>query len=260
MTCSAARIRRRGSPSSRSPTCSCSVSSGASGSGFIRCLRSSPPPSSRRMIPAPSSEIHRRAAGWLRRRGLYVEAIMHASAAGDHDVVAEILSTYHLAMIRNGRAGTLLRWARTLPDDCLAGASGAGRRRSDGRDHARSPDARATPADGARESTRRPSIPSGSGSTSTRCWRRCARPASIAGSARRWATGRRAVDLAERGADDVLVAALATLAHALYFAGELDEAWTAALRAVERPDAAAGRPDMPWPGRPSPSLPPIAAD
>jgi LuxR family maltose regulon positive regulatory protein len=51
-------------------------------------------------------------------------------------------------------------------------------------------------------------------------------------------SGRRAVALAERGADDVLVAALATLARALYLAGELDEAWAAALRAVEHPDAA----------------------
>ena len=69
--------------------------------------------------PGAVAEIHRRAAGWLRSRGLYVEAATHASAAGEHEVVAELLSEYHLALIRNGRAATLLRWARTLPDECL---------------------------------------------------------------------------------------------------------------------------------------------
>ena len=36
--------------------------------------------------------------------------------------------------------------------------------------------------------------------------------------------GRRAVDLAEEGADELLTAALAAYARALYFAGDLDEA------------------------------------
>jgi LuxR family maltose regulon positive regulatory protein len=50
--------------------------------------------------------------------------------------------------------------------------------------------------------------------------------------------GRRAADLARAGADSVLVAALAGYARALYFAGDLDAAWAAALRAVDHPDAA----------------------
>jgi LuxR family maltose regulon positive regulatory protein len=49
--------------------------------------------------------------------------------------------------------------------------------------------------------------------------------------------GRRAIELAQAGADDVLVAALASYARNAYFAGDLDEAWNAALRAVEHPDA-----------------------
>ena len=49
--------------------------------------------------------------------------------------------------------------------------------------------------------------------------------------------GRRAVELAEASGDDALVAALGGYAHALYFAGELEDAWTAALRAVEHPEA-----------------------
>jgi LuxR family maltose regulon positive regulatory protein len=52
----------------------------------------------------------------------------------------------------------------------------------------------------------------------------------------------RAVELAEADADDVLVAALAALARARYFVGDLDGAWETALRAVEHPDAAGRAP------------------
>lgn len=69
--------------------------------------------------PGAVNQIHRHAAAWLRSRGLYVEATTHAALAGDHEVVAEILSTYHVALLRNGRAGTLFSLARALPDDTL---------------------------------------------------------------------------------------------------------------------------------------------
>jgi LuxR family maltose regulon positive regulatory protein len=49
--------------------------------------------------------------------------------------------------------------------------------------------------------------------------------------------GRRAVEMAREGADDVVVAALAALAQALYFAGDLGGAWAAGLEAIEHPDA-----------------------
>ncbi len=49
--------------------------------------------------------------------------------------------------------------------------------------------------------------------------------------------GNRAVALAEDAADDVLVASLAGAAQALYFAGANEEAWYAALRAVQHPEA-----------------------
>ena len=48
--------------------------------------------------------------------------------------------------------------------------------------------------------------------------------------------GRRAVEIAEAGADAVLVAALAGYARALYLAGDLDGAGDAARRAIEHPD------------------------
>jgi LuxR family maltose regulon positive regulatory protein len=50
--------------------------------------------------------------------------------------------------------------------------------------------------------------------------------------------GYRAVELAQRGVHATLVAALAGLSRALYFAGDLEQAWSAASRAVEHPEAA----------------------
>ncbi len=53
--------------------------------------------------------------------------------------------------------------------------------------------------------------------------------------------GRRAVAAAQQGADVLVVSALACLAQALFFAGELDETRRVAVQAVERLDA----PDVP---------------
>ena len=47
--------------------------------------------------------------------------------------------------------------------------------------------------------------------------------------------GRRAVALAEAGADEILTGALAAYARALFFAGELDEAWAVAMQTLEHP-------------------------
>jgi LuxR family transcriptional regulator, maltose regulon positive regulatory protein len=187
--------------------------------------------------PGSVIEIHRRAARWLRSRGLFVEAIEHAAAADDHEVVADLLSEYHLALIRNGRAATLLHWVRTLPDDCvmehpeLAGAAAtaatmigqltlerrrllqlAGRAKAD-RPERFGPYAEAV----------------------TAMVRAAAVDTDVSEAVRE---GRRAAELAKTAPDDVLVTALASLARALYFAGELDEAWLAASRAIEHPDAA----------------------
>jgi LuxR family maltose regulon positive regulatory protein len=49
--------------------------------------------------------------------------------------------------------------------------------------------------------------------------------------------GRRAVTVARAGSDDVLVSAFAGYARALYLAGDSDQAWTMAMRAIEQPEA-----------------------
>jgi LuxR family maltose regulon positive regulatory protein len=186
--------------------------------------------------PGAAVEIHRRAAGWLGARGLVVEAIEHAAAAGDHEVIADLLSQCHLALIRNGRAPTLLRWVRTLPDESLM-------------NHPELAAATATAATmiGQLALERRRLLALASRAKAERPERfglyadavlAMVRAAGIdTGVSDAVLEGRRAVELAQAGADEVLVAALASLARALYFAGELDEAWTAASRAIEHPDA-----------------------
>jgi LuxR family transcriptional regulator, maltose regulon positive regulatory protein len=186
--------------------------------------------------PGAAVQIHQRAAGWLRSRGMVIEAIEHASAAGDDNMVAELLSEFHLALIRRGSAATLLRWVRTLPDELLV-------------DHPELAAAAATAATmiGQRAHERRRLLqladrarverPEHFGLYADAVMAMARAAAADIGVSKAVLEGRRAVELAQRGADEVFVAAFASLARALYFAGQLDEAWVAASRAVEHPDA-----------------------
>jgi LuxR family transcriptional regulator, maltose regulon positive regulatory protein len=185
--------------------------------------------------PGAASRIHRRAAEWFRSRGLPVEAVEHAAAAGDHAVVAQLLEDHHLRLLRAGAMRTLLRWARTLPDEYVAGhptlalaaataASVVGRgtieqRRFLGlaeRALAGRPEGSNAYIDAGILMVRSATLDRGVGQAVL--------------------DGRRAVELAESGADEILTSALGSYARALYFAGELDAAWSAALRVVEHPD------------------------
>ena len=186
--------------------------------------------------PGAAVAIHRRAASWLRSRRLASEAIEHAAAAGDHELVAQMLVEYHLQLIRSGLGGTLLRWVRTLPDESLlehpelavaaataSALAGHGtiehRRFLQLADRARveHPERAAPYVEAASGLVRAVMIDGGVGQAVL--------------------SGRRAVELAEAGADEILTGALAGYARALYFAGELDDAWEAALRVLEHPSA-----------------------
>ena len=181
-------------------------------------------------------EIHRRAALWFLDEGLVAEAVEHAAAARDYDLLATIVSDHHLAAIRSGSAHTLVRWAKMLPDEklvehpelamaaatavSLAGPRTIERRRflqlaERGRREGR---ARFTPyVDAGIKMVRAFTFDEGV-------------DAGVE-------DGRRAVEIAERDADDVLVASLASLAHALYFADDLVAASAAAQRALAHPEA-----------------------
>ena len=193
--------------------------------------------------PTVPQTIHRRAAEWLRGRGLVVEAVQHAAAAGDFEVVAELLGEYHLALIRNGRSGTLVRWAQAIPDESLIDHPGAavgaataallvGRMTRERRRFLRLAD------------RARAEHPQRFGAYED-CVTAMVRAAGLDdGVSEAVVEGYRAVELAQRGADETLVAALAALARALYFAGDLDGARSAASRAVDHPDVARRAPGV----------------
>jgi ATP/maltotriose-dependent transcriptional regulator MalT len=185
--------------------------------------------------PAAAERIHKRAAAWFSSRGLAVEAVEHAAAAGDHESVARLLDDYHLLLIRTGATRTLLRWVGTLPDDQLA----------------IHPDLAVAAATAAmlvghgtieqrrflRLAERAPTQPEGSNLYSEVAIHMVRAITADPGVAQAVSDGRRAVKLAQEGADELLTGALAGYARALYFAGELDEAWKAALQVLEHPDA-----------------------
>jgi len=182
-----------------------------------------------------ASVIHRRAAEWFVSQGLPTDATHHAAAARDLDLVARLLVDYHLALIRGGGAGTLLRWIEALPEEQLL-------------DHPELAASAATAATmlGKRTLERQRFLALADRAAAERPESSGVYAQAIAAMVRAGAVdgrlevalenGRRAVELSESGADDVLVASLAAHARALYFAGDLDAAWKTALRAVEHPD------------------------
>jgi LuxR family maltose regulon positive regulatory protein len=184
--------------------------------------------------PGAAAELHRSAASWLAAQRQPVEAIDHAAAAGDFDLVARLVVADHLVLIRTGHARTVLRWAEELPEPHLleyqelavAGATAAlmiGGRTVERRRLLHL-------ADRARPDRRGPYVDAVAAMV---------RAAAMDGTADEAVhAGIRAVELAETDADDVLIAALAALARARYFVGDLDGAWETALRAIEHPDSA----------------------
>lgn len=63
-----------------------------------------------RLEPDQIAPLNRRAAAWCERNDLPEAAIEHASAAGDVEEVARLVSTFALAFYRSGRVVTVERW------------------------------------------------------------------------------------------------------------------------------------------------------
>jgi LuxR family transcriptional regulator, maltose regulon positive regulatory protein len=185
--------------------------------------------------PGAVAETHQRAAEWLRSKGLAVEAADHAMAAGDHELVAEILVEHHLLLVRTRGARTLLRWVGMLPAELVVA-------------HPELAVSAATAATMIGQAVERRRLLQLARRAEAEYPERCtpyvqavaamvraaAVDTNVADAVR---AGRRAVAIAEAEADPALVAALGGYARALYLAGDLDAAWAAALRAVEHPDA-----------------------
>ncbi len=184
--------------------------------------------------PDAARAIHRRAAEWLRSQGLAVQAVEHGAAAGDDELVAALLVEYHLHLIRGGAGRTLLRWVRTLPEERIVehpelavGAATAAMLVGGSALEQRRLLALADRACGERRQQVGAYVEAAA---------RLVRAVTIDGGVRRAVLdGRRAVALAEAGAGEILTAALTAYARALFFAGELDEASAAAMRALAVP-------------------------
>ncbi len=184
--------------------------------------------------PERAADLHRRACAWLQREGLVVEAAEHAAAAGDYDVLARLLDERHLVLIRNGRARTLLRYVRRLPEEVVAR-------------HAALAAATATAAamigHGTLERRRLLLLAdrgrvglSGADAAYVEATVGMVRAAMVEPDVPRAVeSGARAVELAVAGADDVLIAAYGAYARALFFAGDLVASWAAGMVAIEHP-------------------------
>jgi LuxR family transcriptional regulator, maltose regulon positive regulatory protein len=182
-------------------------------------------------------ELRRRAAAWCRGHGLVEDAIEYAAAAEDPQLVSELLLEHHLAFIWAGRLAQLLGWIEWLPAEVLAGhpllpISGAHARALLGRPEVEIQRLLAVAERSRRE---RPQLWSSYVEAAAEITRAEVIERGDLGTA--VAHARRAVAAARAGAEVLTVGALATLAHALFFVGDLEESRRIALQAVESPDA-----------------------
>ncbi len=185
--------------------------------------------------PVEAGEIHRRAAEWFLSHGMPLEAVEHASAAGDHEMVARMLVEHHVRLIQGGAGGTLLRWIRTLPEDCVV----------------RHPELTVAAAMSAlfqgcsiveqrrylQFADRAAQTPSTSEAAPyVEVWSLIARALALHGGVAEAVTnGRRARELTADRTDTSHTGALVATARALFYAGDLEEAFRITLRALEQP-------------------------
>ena len=187
--------------------------------------------------PDAARELRRRAAAWCHAHGLAEEAIEYAAAAGDPDLVAELLVERHLEFIWGGRLRQFLDWVRWLPAELLVqhpvlpGAAAVAAALLS------APEVEVQQLLGVAERARRerpelwlPYLEVGV---------EAARSQMIEGGDVGAAVvhAHRAVAAARAGADILSVSALGCLAQAQFFAGELDDARRVAMETVGRADA-----------------------
>jgi len=186
---------------------------------------------------AEPAALHRRAAAWYRGRGLVEDAIEHAAAGGDPAIVAELLAEHEVELFQSGRVELFLTWIKRLPPELLLehpslpafGVLAAGQL---GRPAVELQQL-LTVAERARD--KRPA----SWTPLLEAIVEVTRVAFLeTDAAAAIEHARRAVTAAQADATSTFtVAALASLSNALFFAGDLAQARTVALEAVERPEA-----------------------
>jgi LuxR family transcriptional regulator, maltose regulon positive regulatory protein len=72
-----------------------------------------------RRHPGLSRTLHQRAANWYVEQGLRTQAIEHAIAANDTDLIIELLERHSQALFLQGRVRMLARWFDALDRACL---------------------------------------------------------------------------------------------------------------------------------------------
>ncbi|MGD9890512.1 MAG: LuxR C-terminal-related transcriptional regulator [Dehalococcoidia bacterium] len=65
-------------------------------------------------------ELHRRAAHWYRSAGDVVAAMQHALAADDHNLMSDLFIDYAQPLQANGRLATVEAWASQLPTTAIS--------------------------------------------------------------------------------------------------------------------------------------------
>jgi ATP/maltotriose-dependent transcriptional regulator MalT len=191
--------------------------------------------------PEDAAAVRRRAATWCREQGLVEYALEYAAAAGDAETVAGLLAEHDRELVWGGQVGLFLRWVRWLPLELLlehpslaaGGAVAAALLARPGVEVQR------LLAVAERARRERPQRWSPYAEAIVQVTYANGIQHADVGAAVGHA--RCAVAAARAGADVLTVGVLASLAQALFFAGDLDEARRVALEAVERPDA----PDVP---------------
>ena len=185
--------------------------------------------------------LRRRAAAWCRAQGLVEDAIEYAAAGGDAETVAELLVEHDRELVWGGRLTQFLGWVRRLPSELLMQrpslpAAGAVAASLLARPELEVQRLLAVAERARRE---RPELWSPYAEAIVEVTRANGIQRGDVGAAVDHA--RRAVAAARQGADVLTVGVLASLAQALFFAGDLDQARRVALQAAERPEA----PDVP---------------
>ena len=186
--------------------------------------------------PAAAARIHGRASSWFREHGLVEEAVEHAFAAGHEATAAQIVAEHYPAVMETAASIMVVQWVERLSSDALlqypdlAAAAGLVAAMN-----GRPPDERRRLfAAAERARIENPSA----WTPVVECMVSLGRAVWRDGDARLGvAHGRRAADLAANIPGGFSVPAVASLAQALFFEGDLEQAQAEARRAVEMPEA-----------------------
>ena len=188
-----------------------------------------------------ASALRRRATTWCREQGLVEDAIEYAAAAGDAETVAALLVEHDRELVWGGQVGLFLRWVRWLPAELLLEHPSLAAGGAVAASLLARPELEVQRLLAVAERVRRERPQRWSPYAEAIVEVTYANGIQHADVGAAVGHARRAVAAARAGADVLTVGVLASLAQALFFAGELDETRRIAMQAVERPDA----PDVP---------------